>query len=86
MKLHYFIVENTDGTFQAQESQESYGGEHDHPAEIEGGKVTVYATQAEASAAVLRVRNEAQCSPLSTSWRITMDRKTVRKAWRPRRV
>lgn len=62
MKLHYFVIENADGTFQAQESQASYGGEHDHPAEIVDGRVITYATLEEAGEAALRARNEAACA------------------------
>jgi len=77
MKLHYFVKQTPDGRFQAQESQESYGGEHDHPAEIEDGVVVTYATVAAAGYAALRAANEAQCSPDGRRWTITCDRHQV---------
>jgi hypothetical protein len=79
MKLHYFVKRTGDGRFQAQESQASYGGEHDHPAEfetIEGGKgaqrVKTYATPEEAGRAAITAANEARGMGVS-HWVITVN-------------
>lgn len=82
MRLHYFVKQNLDGTFQAQESQESYGGEHDHPAEIVDHKVVTYTTLAEAQMAVRQACNEAKCSPDARHWRITSDESQIARPWR----
>jgi len=75
MKLHYFVKQTANGRFQAQESQASYGGEHDHPAEFEGEegalRVKSYATAEEAGRAALAAANEARCSPDGQCWVIT---------------
>ena len=77
MKLHYFVKQTANGRFQAQESQESYGGEHDHPAEIVGGVVVTYETVAAAGWAAVNAANVARCSPETRGWTITCDRHQV---------
>lgn len=80
MRLFYFVRENLDGSYQAQESQASFGGEHDHPAEIVDHKVVTYARLEDAQLAVRRAANEARCSPDARYWRIDADENHVSKA------
>ena len=72
MRLHYFVKANADG-FQVQESQESYGGEHDDPAEFEEGQVVTYPGLELARRAAVRCFNEATHQAAGSAWRVTLD-------------
>jgi hypothetical protein len=77
VRLHYF-VKRVNGRFQAQESQASYGGEHDHPVEIVGGKVVTHGTFVAAAAAARKAYNEVREDATAEGWRVTINTKEAK--------
>jgi len=78
-RLHYFLKIAADNTsLQVQESQESFGGEHDHPAEINQGEIKTHETFEAARLAAIDCANAAKFSPESGTWEITIETKDPR--------